>query len=183
MSVTPTIVPVSCAVLLSGRCRTCQLWNLLVHLSTCCLLLFLVSLVVFSCGLCWVLTEVGYLSNYGSLPSLLSKEAWLYGLSSTLYGLFSFFQMSWSSPCIIRADVAESPASMYGGCSTDRRRQNCAFQRSSWSTGLVSVPPSSPRTGLSELDLLPDSFLVISYRFLVSFLIAASSFISILTRP
>jgi len=55
---TPMIAPVWCAALLSGQCRICQLWNLLVHLSTCCLLLFSVSLVLFSWGLCWVLTEI-----------------------------------------------------------------------------------------------------------------------------
>ena len=130
-----------------------------------------------------------------------------------LCGISSFSQMSWSSPCIIRADVAgsalmasggmlsgqgafptlifvmaldissvvvwlmficsSSPASMSGGCSTgfpDRRRLKCSFQRSSWSTGLMSVPPSSSRTGLSELDLL----LVISYSVLLSLLVAAS---------
>ena len=72
---------------------------------------------------------------------------------------------------------SSSPASMSGGCSTgfpDRRRLKCSFQRFSWSTGLVRLPPSSPRTSLSELDLLPDSFLVISYSVIVSFLVAAS---------
>ena len=72
---------------------------------------------------------------------------------------------------------SSSPASMSGGCSTgfpNRRRLKCSFQRSSWFTGLVSVPPCSPRTVLSELDLVPDSFLVISYSVFVSFLVAAS---------
>ena len=38
----------------------------------------------------------------------------------------------------------------------------------------MSVPPPSPRTCLSELDLHFVSFLVISYSVLVSFLVAAS---------
>ena len=48
-----------------------------------------------------------------------------------------------------------------------------AFQLIHWFG--VSVPPSSrPRTCVSEMDLLPDSFLVISYSVLVLFLVAAS---------
>ena len=92
---TPMIVPVWCAVLLSGQCRTCHLWSLIVHLSTCCLLLFSVYIVVFSSGLCWVLTD---LSNFSSLSSLLSST-----------------KISWSSPCIIRADVTGSALIASGG--------------------------------------------------------------------
>ena len=125
--------------------------------------LFLLSYVLEQCWCCSVFPE-----------GIRENVVWSGRFSSLIFVMALYISSVVMGPMFI---CSSSPASMSGGCSTlfpGRRRLKCSFQRSSCSSGLVSIPQSSSRTGLSELDLLPDRYPVIAHSVLVSFFVAAS---------